>query len=82
MNIFQAKRAAFLVAKAQITLDIEEARAIWIQTLEQLPNQEFNNKVQKDQSNQQNINCRKASCIKSSLKTINYKTISQHEQQQ
>lgn len=82
MNIFLAKREAFLKAKAQITLDIEEAREIWIKTLELLPNKEFNNRNPKEQPKQQNKYSRQESGKKSSIKTIIYKTISHHEQQQ
>jgi hypothetical protein len=39
---FQARKAAFLLAKEQITKDIEEARIIWKQTLDQLPGSGFN----------------------------------------
>ena len=38
---FKARKEAFLLAKEQITRDIEEARIIWRQTLEQLPDQPF-----------------------------------------
>ena len=38
---FNARKEAFLLAKVQITRDIEEARKIWENTLEQLPNQPF-----------------------------------------
>ena len=41
MDKFKARKNAFLLAKEQITKDIEEARNIWIKTLEQLPKQEF-----------------------------------------
>jgi hypothetical protein len=34
-------RQAFLLAKKQITQDIEDARSIWISTREQLPKKEF-----------------------------------------
>jgi hypothetical protein len=64
MTIFMAKREAFLVSKAQIILDIEEARDIWIQTIELLPNQEFNNRSHKGQPKQQNNFSRKSSGIK------------------
>jgi hypothetical protein len=80
MSIFLAKREAFLVAKANIILDIEEARDIWIQTLERLPNQEFNNRNPKEPSRPGNNNNRHAPGIISSLKTITYKTTSHHEQ--
>jgi hypothetical protein len=42
LNRFRARKAAFLFAKEQITKEIEEARTIWEKTLEQLPNQPFN----------------------------------------
>ena len=42
LNRFKARKEAFLLEKEQITKDIEEARNIWKNTLEQLPNQEFN----------------------------------------
>jgi len=42
MQRFQARREEFLVISEQITRDIEEARNIWIKTLEQLPGLEFN----------------------------------------
>ena len=38
---FKARKEAFFLAKEQITRDIEEARSIWKQTLEQLPEQPF-----------------------------------------
>jgi hypothetical protein len=37
----QARKEAFLLPKKQITHDIEEARIIWRNTMEQLPNHEF-----------------------------------------
>jgi hypothetical protein len=42
LNKFKARKEAFLLAKEQITEDIEEARNIWENTLELLPKQEFN----------------------------------------
>ena len=42
LSRFKARKEAYLLAKDQITKDIEEARNIWKNTLEQLPNQEFN----------------------------------------
>jgi len=39
---FHKKRKAFLLAKEQITRDIEEARKVWQNTLAQLPKQPFN----------------------------------------
>ena len=41
LNKFKASQQAFLLTKQQITKEIEEARIIWLQTLEQLPNKEF-----------------------------------------
>jgi hypothetical protein len=38
---FNERRKAFLLAKEQMTKEIEEARTIWKNTLEQLPKQEF-----------------------------------------
>ncbi|NQU67397.1 MAG: hypothetical protein HQ510_05585 [Candidatus Marinimicrobia bacterium] len=38
---FKAKKKAYLLAKEQITKEIEEARDIWKSTVEQLSNQEF-----------------------------------------
>ncbi|HBZ66684.1 MAG TPA: hypothetical protein DEO70_07590 [Bacteroidales bacterium] len=37
-----ARRDAFLIRKDQLIKDIEEAREIWANTLNQLPKQEFN----------------------------------------
>lgn len=42
LNRFRARREVFLFARDQIVKDIEEARNIWKNTLEQLTNQEFN----------------------------------------
>jgi len=39
---FKTKKDAFLTLKNDITKDIEKARSIWRDTLEQLPGQEFN----------------------------------------
>ena len=41
LDKFKAVKESFLLAKEQITRDIEEARTIWRNTLEQLPKQEF-----------------------------------------
>lgn len=41
LDKFQARKEAFLLAKKQITQDIEEARIIWRSTMDQLPNHEF-----------------------------------------
>ena len=37
----RAKGKAFSIAKEEIIKDIEEAREMWKNTLDQLPNQEF-----------------------------------------
>lgn len=39
---FKARKDSFLLAKEQITKDIEEAGNIWRNTLKQLPKREFN----------------------------------------
>ncbi len=41
---FQARKEAFLATRKQTTRDIEEARNIWLETLKQLPGQEFSDK--------------------------------------
>lgn len=41
MARFQTKKMEFLIAKEQITRDIEEARQIWKKALEQMPNLPF-----------------------------------------
>lgn len=41
LSRFKARKEAFLLAKEQITKDIEKARNIWIKTMERLPKQEF-----------------------------------------
>ena len=38
---FNDRKKTFLLAKAQMTKEIEEARIIWKNTLKQLPKQEF-----------------------------------------
>lgn len=38
---YKIKREAFVLAKGQITRDIEEARAIYKQTMEQMPRNGF-----------------------------------------
>ena len=38
---FNERKQAFLLAKEQMTEEIEAARTIWKNTLEQLPKQEF-----------------------------------------
>ncbi len=38
---FLAKKKAFFISKEKITREIEEARALWQQTLKQLPKQPF-----------------------------------------
>jgi hypothetical protein len=40
---FIAHKNAFTVSRNQIIKDIEEARTIWRNTMEQLPEKEFNN---------------------------------------
>ncbi len=42
LNGYRAKRKAFSLAKKQIIKDIEEAREIWKNTVDQLPDKEFN----------------------------------------
>ena len=37
----EARREAFLLRQEEIRKDIEEVRAIWKQTMEKLPSQEF-----------------------------------------
>lgn len=39
---FKARKESFLLFREQTKKDIEEAREIWENTLEQLPKQEFN----------------------------------------
>ena len=41
LNMFIAKREAFMLSRQQIITEIEEARNIWIKSLEKLPKQEF-----------------------------------------
>ena len=41
LNRFKVKKEAFLLDREKIRKEIEEARAIWKETLEQLPDQEF-----------------------------------------
>ncbi len=41
MARFQAKQKEYLIAKEQITANIDEARQIWRATLKQLPNLPF-----------------------------------------
>jgi hypothetical protein len=41
MEKFQEKRNAFMTARKQITAEIEEARLLWKNTLEKLPDQPF-----------------------------------------
>jgi len=41
LSRFKARKETFLLAKKQITKDIEKARNIWIKTMERLPKQEF-----------------------------------------
>jgi len=42
LNSFKTRREAFLLAKEQITNEIEEAGNIWKNTVDHLPDQEFN----------------------------------------
>jgi hypothetical protein len=42
LNRFRARKAAFLLSKEQITKDMEEARELWISTVRQMPDREFN----------------------------------------
>ena len=42
LNRFRARKDAFLLAKEQLTKEFEEARNLWISTVDQLPNREFN----------------------------------------
>ena len=42
LSSFEAKREAYLQTRKEILKDIEEARAIWIETLSKLPNPDFN----------------------------------------
>ena len=39
---FNVRKESFLIFRGQTIKDIEEAREIWVKTLEQLPKQEFN----------------------------------------
>ena len=41
LESFKARKEAFLLSKAEISKEIEEARALWIATLKQLPEQPF-----------------------------------------
>ena len=50
MHRFQARREEFLITREQIVSDIEEARSIWLKTLEQLPVLEFNTQKQTSRS--------------------------------
>ena len=52
LNQFMTKKEAFLLAKGEITRDIEEARDIWIKTLELLPHQEFDTEKSKGKNKQ------------------------------
>jgi len=42
INKFKARKQAFSIAKEQIIKDIEEAKEIWVNTVEQLPYQKLN----------------------------------------
>ena len=44
LHRFEARKTTFMTAREQITREIEEARSIWLETLEQLPHQEFSKK--------------------------------------
>ncbi|MEI6683119.1 MAG: hypothetical protein WCO44_10855 [Bacteroidota bacterium] len=41
LNRFRAKQEEFLLTRSEIKKDIEEARAIWKATVDQLPKQVF-----------------------------------------
>ena len=43
LNKFTARKEAFLIARAQLKKEIEEARELWKATLEKLPEQPFGN---------------------------------------
>ena len=68
LHRFQARKAAFLATREQITRDIEEARSIWIETLEQLPRQEFSEKKEK-------INKQQATGMRNVINPLTYKRI-------
>ena len=72
INRFNARREAFLVAKEQITNEFEEARNIWIKTLEQLPLQEFRDK--KGTPPRQTVKGNMKSSIVSNYQPINLST--------
>lgn len=42
LNGYRAKRKAFLLAKEQIIKELEKTREIWKNTIDQLPDKEFN----------------------------------------
>ena len=63
------RREAFLAAKEHITGEFEEARIIWLKTLEQLPIQEFNSK--KGNPPRQTVKVNMKSSIVSSFHPIN-----------
>jgi hypothetical protein len=79
MERFVTKKETFLLSKAQITRDIEEARIIWMQTLEQLPFHEFSEK--KTTTNPKPVvhSNRLVSGITRSSRKSTYKTSSHHE---
>jgi hypothetical protein len=79
---FITKKEAFSLAKAQITWDIEEARIIWMQTLDQLPNQEFNNKKASDHPMPVKSGNGQVLGIIRTNRTSTYKHSSHDEQQQ
>ena len=72
INRYNARREAFLAAKEQITGEFEEARKIWLETLEQLPLQEFKDK--KGNPPRQTVKINMKSSIVSSYQTINLST--------
>jgi hypothetical protein len=68
LHQFQRRKDAFLINREQILTDIEQARIIWIKTLEQLPGQEFNNINKK-------INGEQAKRLRKSIRTSNHNRI-------
>lgn len=82
MDRFIARKETFSIVKKQITKDIEEARNIWIQTLEQLPGQGFYNEKATGSTKPVKGNSRQATGIRKSIKISTYKPINHHEQQQ
>ncbi|MCX6220883.1 MAG: hypothetical protein NTZ69_07830 [Bacteroidia bacterium] len=82
LDKFKARKETFLLVKKQITKDIEEARIIWIQTIEQLPGQGFYNEKATGSTKPVKGNSRQATGIRKSIKISTYKPINHHEQQQ